>query len=124
MTIAPQLFTIYQQLLELSQVMLRLAADGQWDELIAKEMEYVSAVQKLARATEEAQPSTYIQEQLRPVLRHILENEREVKSLLQARMDELSRLVGQSSRQKSVLTAYGKQGGNVLVPRDGTEASR
>lgn len=124
MIIAPQLLTIYQQLLELSQAMLRLAAEGQWDELIAKEMEYVSAVQKLARATEEAQPSSHIQEQLRPVLRHILENEREVKSLLQARMDELAKLVGQNTRQKSVLTAYGRQGGNLLLPHDSSEASQ
>ncbi|MDU6923566.1 flagella biosynthesis regulatory protein FliT [Franconibacter helveticus] len=124
MITAPQLLTIYQQLLELSQTMLRLAAEGQWDDLIAKEMEYVSAVQKLARATQEAQPPSHIQEQLRPVLRHVLENEREVKALLQARMNELAKLLGQNSRQKSVLAAYTRQGGNVLLPNDSSEANQ
>ncbi|QGY29583.1 flagella biosynthesis regulatory protein FliT [Pantoea cypripedii] len=117
MTIAPHLIAIYQQLLDLSQGMLRLAADGEWDELITKEMDYVSAVQQLARSTQDAAPSLQTQEQLRPVLRHILDNESEVKRLLQTRMDELSQLVGQTSRQKSVMGAYGKQG-SVLVPRE------
>ena len=41
-----------------------------------------------------------------------------LKQLLQIRMDELAKLVGQSSVQKSVLSAYGDQGGFVLAPQD------
>ncbi|MDL4912216.1 MAG: flagella biosynthesis regulatory protein FliT [Enterobacterales bacterium endosymbiont of Blomia tropicalis] len=118
MTNAPHLITTYQQLLSLSQGMLRLATNGEWEALIATEMDYVSAVQKLVQSTEEAAPSAQAQEQLRPVLRHILDNESEVKRLLQMRMEELASLVGQSSRQKSVLSAYGKQGGIVMVPHE------
>lgn len=118
MSTAPHLYSLYQQLLDQSLIMLRHASEGQWDELIACEMEYVRAVQNLAEATQDLDPSSSVQEQLRPVLRAILDNETEVKRLLQARMDELSKLVGQSSMQKSVLTAYGKQGGHVLVPQE------
>ncbi|WP_312627374.1 flagella biosynthesis regulatory protein FliT [Scandinavium sp.] len=118
MSTAPHLYSLYQQLLEQSLAMLRLASEGQWDELIACEMEYVSAVQKLAEVTRQSEPSGVMQDQLRPVLRAILENETEVKRLLQARMDELAKLVGQSTIQKSVLTTYGKQGGHVLVPQE------
>ncbi|WP_330984416.1 MULTISPECIES: flagella biosynthesis regulatory protein FliT [Enterobacterales] len=118
MSTASHLYSLYQQLLDQSLIMLRHASEGQWDELIACEMEYVRAVQKLAEATQHLDPSSSVQEQLRPVLRAILDNETEVKRLLQARMDELSKLVGQSSMQKSVLTAYGKQGGHVLVPQE------
>ncbi|MCS2154848.1 flagella biosynthesis regulatory protein FliT [Scandinavium goeteborgense] len=118
MSTAPQLYSLYQQLLDRSLVMLRFATEGQWDELIACEMEYVSAVQKLAEITQQTEPSTIIQDQLRPVLRAILDNETEVKRLLQARMEELAKLVGQSTIQKSVLTTYGKQGGHVLVPQE------
>ena len=118
MSTAPQLYSLYQQLLDRSLVMLRFATEGQWDELIACEMEYVSAVQKLAEITQQTAPSTAIQDQLRPVLRAILDNETEVKRLLQARMEELAKLVGQSTIQKSVLTTYGKQGGHVLVPQE------
>ncbi|MCS2168193.1 flagella biosynthesis regulatory protein FliT [Scandinavium manionii] len=118
MSPAPQLYSLYQQLLDRSLVMLRFATEGQWDELIACEMEYVSAVQKLAEITQQMEPSAVIQDQLRPVLRSILDNETEVKRLLQARMEELAKLVGQSTIQKSVLTTYGKQGGHVLVPQE------
>jgi len=116
MNIAPPLITVYQQLLDLSHGMLRLAADGEWDDLITKEVDYVSAVQRLAQTTEAAAPSRQLQEQLRPVLRHILDNESEVKRLLQLRMDEWTQLVGQSSMQKSVMSAYGKQG-SVYLPQ-------
>lgn len=68
----------------------------------------------IAHLTEEVAPSTTMQEQLRP----ILDNESKVKQLLQIRMDELAKLVGQSSVQKSVLSAYGDQGGFVLAPQD------
>ncbi|EHC1573549.1 flagella biosynthesis regulatory protein FliT [Escherichia coli] len=111
---APHLYFAWQQLVEKSQLMLRLATEEQWDELIASEMAYVNAVQKIAHLTEEIDPSTTMQEQLRP----ILDNESKVKQLLQIRMDELAKLVGQSSVQKSVLSAYGDQGGFVLAPQD------
>ncbi|ENE5957429.1 flagella biosynthesis regulatory protein FliT [Escherichia coli] len=111
---APHLYFAWQQLVEKSQLMLRLATEEQWDELIASEMAYVNAVQEIAHLTEEINPSTTMQEQLRP----ILDNESKVKQLLQIRMDELAKLVGQSSVQKSVLSAYGDQGGFVLAPQD------
>ncbi len=101
--------------------MLRLATEGLWDELIASEMEYVNAVQKIAQLTQLSEPSDPVQEQLRPLLRKVLDNENTVKRLLQARMDELAKLVGQSSIQKSVMSTYGKQGGHVLVPQDNAD---
>ncbi|EES3414495.1 flagella biosynthesis regulatory protein FliT [Escherichia coli] len=111
---APHLYFAWQQLVEKSQLMLRLATEEQWDELIASEMAYVNAVQEIAHLTDEIDPSTTMQEQLRP----ILDNESKVKQLLQIRMNELAKLVGQSSVQKSVLSAYGDQGGFVLAPQD------
>ena len=118
MTTAPYLITVYHKLLDLSHGMLRHAEQGEWDELISREMEYVSAVQNLAESTDAVSPSSQTQEQLRPVLRRILDNECEVKRLLQARMDELASLVGQNTRQKSVMSAYSSQGGLVMVPRE------
>ena len=45
---APHLYFAWQQLVEKSQLMLRLATEEQWDELIASEMAYVNAVQESA----------------------------------------------------------------------------
>ena len=121
MSHAPHLYLSYQQLVEKSNRMLRLATEGLWDELIASEMEYVNAVQKIAQLTQISEPTDPVQEQLRPLLRTVLDNENTVKRLLQARMDELAKLVGQSSIQKSVMSTYGKQGGQVLVPQDNVD---
>ena len=41
---APHLYFAPQQLRRKSQLMLRLATEEQWDELIASEMAYVNAV--------------------------------------------------------------------------------
>ncbi|MEQ6280390.1 flagella biosynthesis regulatory protein FliT [Kluyvera huaxiensis] len=121
MSYAPHLYLSYQQLVEKSNMMLRLATEGLWDELIASEMDYVNAVQKIAQLTQDSQPNDPIQEQLRPLLRTVLDNENTVKRLLQARMDELAKLVGQSSMQKTVMNTYGNQGGFVLVPQDNVD---
>lgn len=79
MSNVPQLYALYQQLLEQSQLMLRLARQGLWDDLIICETDYVNAVHSLARLTQESEPSMQIQEQLRPTLRVILDNEGQVK---------------------------------------------
>ena len=57
MSNAPQLYALYQQLLEQSQLMLRLARQGLWDDLIICETDYVNAVHSLARLTQESEPS-------------------------------------------------------------------
>ncbi|QKJ87559.1 flagellar protein FliT [Paramixta manurensis] len=116
MNIAPHLLATYQQLLELSQGMLRMAVAGQWDALIEIEMDYVKTVETLALSTRDTPISLHTQELLRPVLRHIIDNEKEVKQLLQQRMNELTTLIGQTSRQKNINTAYGRLAGNILFP--------
>ncbi|WP_067700904.1 MULTISPECIES: flagella biosynthesis regulatory protein FliT [unclassified Erwinia] len=120
MNIAPHMFGIYQQLLVISQSMLRLASEGKWDELIDTEVNYVSTVEKLAETTRDVAIPAQTLDQLRPVLRHILDNEAEVKRMLQHRMGELADLIGQNTRQKSVNSAYGKLSGVVLFPHQST----
>ena len=115
---APHLYFAWEQLVEKSQLMLRLATEEQWDELIASEMAYVNALQDTANLNAAVEPSTSMHKPLRPMMRLILANESKMKQLLQIRMDELAKLVGQSSVQKSVLSAYGDQGGFVLAPQD------
>ncbi|RWR03901.1 flagellar biosynthesis protein FliT [[Pantoea] beijingensis] len=118
MDAAPHLLVIYQQLLVLSQTMLRLAAENKWDELIDMEVHYISAVETLSDVTQQHPVSLHTQEQLRPVLRHILDNEAEVKRLLQLRMDELVSLIGHSNRHKAMNSAYGELSGTVLYPSE------
>ncbi|MBD8164606.1 flagella biosynthesis regulatory protein FliT [Erwinia persicina] len=116
MNIAPHLLAIYQEILTHSQSMLRLAGEGQWDELIDMEVNYLSAVEKLAKTTQHQPVPAHTQEQLRPVLRHILDNESELKILLKNRQDEIAGMLQQAGRQKSVNNAYTRSAGVVLFP--------
>ncbi|WP_439212259.1 flagella biosynthesis regulatory protein FliT [Duffyella gerundensis] len=117
MVIEPHLLMTYQKLLSLSQTMLRLASAGRWDELIETEVDYIGAVERLSQSTQASPISPQTLTQLRPVLRTILDNEAQVRVLLQERMNELASLVTQSGKQKSLNSTYTSMRGNVLYPQ-------
>ncbi|CAK9884896.1 MAG: Flagellar protein FliT [Candidatus Erwinia impunctatus] len=118
MTISPHLLELYQHIVTLSQTMLRLASEERWDELIVMEVDHVTAVEKIADETEQTPLPPEAMAKLRPVLRHILDNEAEVRNLLQIRKDKLSSLINQATKQKNVNTAYGQLAGVVLFPKE------
>lgn len=103
-----QLLAAYQQIYSLSSQMIALAQTGRWEELVELEFAYVTAVEKTAAFTGQAGPSMALQEMLRNKLQQILDNETELKRLLQQRMDELKMLIEQSTRQNVVNTTYGQ----------------
>lgn len=103
-----QLLSAYQQIHTLSEQMITLAQAGQWDALIEMEIAYVQAVEKTARLAGFPEPSSTLQDILRSKLQQILNNETEVKRLMQLRMDELTVLIGQSTRQSAVNSTYGQ----------------
>jgi flagellar protein FliT len=108
----------YQQLLKTSTTMLALTRAGRWDELIAYEVDYLTAVEKLTQFQDASEIPSHVQAQVRPILKQILDNEVELKTLLQQRMEELKALVGQTSRQHNLNATYGRLSGNVLFPTD------
>jgi flagellar protein FliT len=103
-----QLLSAYQQIHTLSEQMITLAQAGQWDALIDMEMNYVQAVEKTAQLAGIPEPSSSLQDILRGKLQQILKNETELKRLMQLRMDELTVLIGQSTRQSVVNSTYGQ----------------
>lgn len=108
----------YQQLLITSCTMLNLARDGRWDELIEHELGYITAVEKLTQFQDSGDVAPAVQAQVRPLLKQILDNEIELKSLLHRRMEELRTLVGQTSRQHNLNSTYGRLSGNILYPSE------
>ncbi|HDT2074729.1 flagella biosynthesis regulatory protein FliT [Enterobacter cloacae] len=108
----------YQQLLTTSNTMLVLTQAGRWDELIAYEVDYLTSVEKLTMFQDASEIPPHIQAQIRPILKQILDNEIELKTLLHQRMEELKALVGQTSRQHNLNSTYGRLSGNVLFPSD------
>lgn len=103
-----QLLAAYQQIYTLSSQMLALAQTERWEDLVELELAYVQAVEKTADFTGKAGPSMALQELLRNKLQQILDNENELKRLLQRRMDQLKELIGQSTRQSVVNSTYGQ----------------
>ncbi|MFV8982312.1 flagella biosynthesis regulatory protein FliT [Serratia fonticola] len=103
-----QLLLAYQKIHSLSEQMITLAQAGQWDALIEMEITYVQAVEKTAQLAGIPEPSSTLQDILRSKLQQILNNETEVKRLMQLRMDELTILIGQSTRQSAVNSTYGQ----------------
>ncbi|MGL5387516.1 MAG: flagella biosynthesis regulatory protein FliT [Serratia sp. (in: enterobacteria)] len=103
-----QLLSAYQQIQTLSEQMIALAQAAQWDALIEMEVIYVQAVEKTAKLVAIAELSPALQGILRNKLQQILNNETELKRLMQQRMDELRVLIGQSTRQSVVNSTYGQ----------------
>ncbi|WP_199634840.1 flagella biosynthesis regulatory protein FliT [Serratia sp. PAMC26656] len=103
-----QLLAAYQQIYSLSSQMLALAQTERWEDLVELELAYVQAVEKTTVFTDKAGPSMALQELLRNKLQQILDNENELKRLLQRRMDQLKELIGQSTRQSVVNSTYGQ----------------
>ena len=103
-----QLLAAYQQIYTLSSQMIALAKTGHWDQLVELELTYVTSVEKTADFAGVMESSLALQELLRNKLQQILDNETQLRALLQARMDELRELIGQSTRQNVVNSTYGQ----------------
>lgn len=103
-----QLLSAYQQIYTLSSQMIALAQSSQWEDLVELEMAYVKAVEKTADFADACGSSIALQESLHRKLQQILDNENELKRLLQLRMDELKVLIGQSTQQNVINNTYGQ----------------
>ncbi|AHG22068.2 flagellar biosynthesis protein FliT [Chania multitudinisentens RB-25] len=104
----PPLLATYQQIYNLSNQMIMLAQSRQWDALVELEITYIKAVEKTAGSIGIAGSSMTLQKIQRNKLQQIINNETELKRLLQLRLDELKSLITQSSQQKEVNNAYGQ----------------
>ncbi|MEJ5113088.1 flagella biosynthesis regulatory protein FliT [Erwinia billingiae] len=106
----------YQHLLKMSQSMLSLAVAGNWDDLIDCEMKYLQSVEQV---THKKLPETLprgLQGQIQSAIKQILDNESQLKSLLNGRMDELRGLVESSTHQRNISSTYGKMSNTILFP--------
>ena len=110
-----QLLAAYQQVFSLSSQMIALAQTERWEDLVELELAYVTAVESTAAFTGQVGPSMALQELLRNKLQQILDNETELKRLLQQRMDQLKELIGQSTRQNVVNSTYGQFNDRALL---------
>jgi flagellar protein FliT len=103
MDACPSLLAHYQQILVLSENMLVMARQSEWDNLVFIEEKYVHAVAEISElnAKQDDKPlSGVTQDEIAVVLRQLLSNEKEINQLLQ--------VISQSSRQQRLNSTYHK----------------
>ena len=108
----------YRLILTLSEHMLVLAKEEKWDELVELEVSYLKAVEATTTLPLTEEISPIVQNLIRQSLRQILDNETQIKTLLQARMNKLAELIGQSVKQQEVNTTYGRFTDRAIAIRD------
>ncbi|WP_435953080.1 flagella biosynthesis regulatory protein FliT [Dryocola sp. BD626] len=111
-----ELINRWQHIALMSQGLLELARRGEWDLLLEQEMAYLQGIESLGASPLPPGLNKSVEQMLKGFLEEILSNEQELKALLQARLDELSSLIGQSSRQQTLNNTYGRLAGMLLVP--------
>lgn len=97
-----------------SQRMLKLATENKWDELVVGEIEYVQLVETLAQQIITLED--VCANQIKEILMIVINNENEVKRLLNIRMEELKTLIKNGVQQKSITSAYSNLSGVLLIP--------
>ncbi|TNV22995.1 flagella biosynthesis regulatory protein FliT [Buttiauxella sp. B2] len=111
-----ELISRWQNVVLLSQSLLELAQRGEWDLLLEQEVAYLQGIEILNTNPIPPETAKSVQDMLQQNLEQILANEQALKNLLQQRLDELSALIGQSSRQQTLNHTYGRLSGQLLVP--------
>ncbi len=95
----------YQQLSDLCAQMLQAARDADWDRIGPLEISYSSEVQRLDRLA--VPPSPELRAKLADMIRHILVDESEVRSMVAQRMSQLSALASSAGTERKLARAYG-----------------
>ncbi|EKR9113660.1 flagella biosynthesis regulatory protein FliT [Salmonella enterica] len=109
MTSTVEFINRWQRIALLSQSLLELAQRGEWDLLLQQEVSYLQSIETVMEKQTPPGITRSIQDMVAGYIKLL-------KGLLQQRLDELSSLIGQSTRQKSLNNAYGRLSGMLLVP--------
>lgn len=116
MTSAVEFINRWQRIALLSRSLLELAQRGEWDLLLEQEVSYLQSIEVVMEEQTPSGITRSVQDLIAGYIKQTLDNEQLLKALLQQRLDELSTLIGQSTRQKTLNNAYGRLSGMLLVP--------
>lgn len=84
--------------------------------LLEQEVSYLQSIEVVMEDETPPGITRSVQDIVAGYIKQTLDNEQLLKALLQQRLDELSGLIGQSTRQKTLNNAYGRLSGMLLVP--------
>ncbi|SUG29866.1 flagellar protein FliT [Salmonella enterica subsp. arizonae] len=100
MTSTVEFINRWQRIALLSQSLLELAQRGEWELLLQQEVSYLQSIETVMEKQTPPGITRSIQDMVAGYIKQTLDNEQRLKGLLQQRLDELSGLIGQSTRQK------------------------
>lgn len=116
MTSAVEFINRWQRIALLSHSLLELAQRGEWNLLLDQEVNYLKSIETVVEAQTPPDLTRNVQDMAAVYIKQTIENEQKLKILLKQRLNELSGLIGQSSRQQSLNHTYGRLSGMLLVP--------
>lgn len=102
----------YQDLLQLTERMLKLTHNNEWDELIAIETDYIAEVARIGGPLPIDHLDETTQTRIGELLERILDNDMRIRQQLIERRDALGEMLQVSRRQQDLHRAY--SGGKVV----------
>jgi len=123
MTAVSPVIEQYRQLLEMSNQMLDLAREQQWEALVQCEAGYLVSLQRVRVLDREQSLNEPEGKEKFDLLERILGQDAETRRMLESRREELSHLIGSSRRQQALGQAYQAGRGSIAsrlrsVPTD------
>ncbi|TDO16763.1 MULTISPECIES: flagellar protein FliT [Halomonas] len=112
------LLDAYERLLARTRLMLDLARDANWPELLNQEIVYLKQVEQVASRDNAQALDTEQQARQASLLEQILENDLEIRQRLINRRNELGKLISASQRQRNLSHAYGVPAPSPTQPVD------
>lgn len=103
---AEELLDNYTQLLQLSQQMLQLAGQAEWDRLVELEQDRAAITDVLMKNESMATWTEEARSRKAELIRSILEMDNQIKSLTQDWMGELHEILGSIDTEKKLHKAY------------------
>lgn len=100
------ILTTYEQIAGLTRQMLAAARDGEWEALVTLERDCSALFARLLSA-EEVQPrSSDFQRRKARLIRAVLDDDAEIRLLVEPWLKQLSQLIGHTGRERRLSEAY------------------
>lgn len=102
--------SLYETISNLSGAMLESARNGDWDRLIALEVQYGDRMRVL-QDEERAEPADPLRQRQIDLIRKILDDDGNIRSLVASRMTELRTVIDSVGMQRKLSETYGANTG-------------
>ncbi|MFD2190273.1 flagellar protein FliT [Pistricoccus aurantiacus] len=108
-----QVVEYYEALLARSGRMLQAAREGDWETLLDEQSHYVIEIDRLSQYEPELELDESCRDSKSALVERILEQDVELRQLLEAKRDALGEMIGSSQRKRDLGKAY--QSGSRVV---------